>query len=143
MQAFIFKVLQRVMSGRINFFLFQTLLLFGLTTCQKEPVATRDYPRLSTLEVSEITASGAKFNAEVISGDPSEIIEYGFTWSEYIDSPTLGNNDNVDITGSITGNNFSSNVQTLLNDKTYHLRSFIKTSTLLIYGPVFTFKTLK
>lgn len=130
------------MSGKANFFLLQIILLFGLTTCQKDEFATRDYPRLNTL-ISEINVSGAKFSAEIISGDPSGIIEYGFIWSEFSDSPRLDNNDNVDIQGPVTGKIFSSNVQTLQNDKTYHVRSFIKTSDLLIYGIVETFRTLK
>jgi hypothetical protein len=143
MQVSIFKLLQRVISGRISFFLLQTLLLFGLTTCQKDPVATRDYPRLSTLEVSGISATGAKFSAEIISGDPTKVIEYGFAWSEYSPDPSLGTDANLDIQGSIVGKSFSSSVQTLTNDKVYNLRSFIKTSDLLIYGRVVTFRTSK
>lgn len=143
MQDFISNFPQRVMSGRSNLFVFLSLLLFGLTTCQKDEVATRDYPRVYTLAVSEITASGAKFSAEIISGNPSEIIEYGFTWSEFSTAPKMDVDNNVDIKGSITGNSFSSNVQTLTNDKAYYVRSFIKTSDLLIYGRVVTFKTLK
>lgn len=142
MQEFIFKFLQRAKSGRTNFFLLQIILLFGLTTCQKDEFATRDYPRLNTL-ISEITGSGAKFSGEIVSGDPSGIIEYGFIWSENADSPRLDNSDNVDIQGSVSGKVFSNKVQTLQNDKTYHVRSFIKTSDLLIYGIVETFRTLK
>ena len=142
MQAFIFKFLQRVMSGRTNFLLLQSILLFGLTTCQKEPVATRAYPRLTTLEVSGISSTGAKFSAEIISGDPSEIIEYGFAWSDSSPDPSVDTDANIDIKGSIVGNSFNNSVQTLTNDKVYNLRSFIKTSNLLIYGRVVSFKTL-
>lgn len=142
MQVFIFNLLQKVKSVRTHFFLFLTLVVFGLTTCQKDPVATRNYPRLNTV-VSEINASGAKFSAEIISGDPSEIIEYGFAWSEYSPAPKMDADDNVDTKGSITGKSFSSDVKTLDSDKTYNVRSFIKTNDLLIYGRIITFKTLK
>ena len=142
MQAFIFKLFTKAVAGRTSIFILYALLLLGLTTCQKTEVATRDYPRLRTLDVSDITQTGGKFNAEIISGDPSGIIEYGFVWSQFAVSPNLGNSDNIDITGAVTGKTFSADVATLQTNKSYYLRSFIKTSDLLIYGRVVTFKTL-
>ncbi len=136
----------RFLSGNkwcINMFLFITFLLIIPSACEKEDdVATRDYPRLITLGVSEISQTGAKFNAEIISGNPAEIIGYGFTWSDIVDSPKLENNANIDITGSVSDNKFSADVQTLESNKVYYLRSFIKTNDLLIYGRVVSFKTL-
>jgi hypothetical protein len=143
MQDYIFNIPRRVMSGKTNLLVFLSMILFGLTTCKKDDVATRDYPRVYTLAASEITEAGAKFNAEIISGNPSEVIEYGFAWSEFSTSPTLENSDHVDTVGSIKGKTFSSNSLTLQSNKTYHLRSFIKTNDLLIYGRVITFTTLK
>jgi hypothetical protein len=143
MQAFIFKLLKKAISVRISIFILHSLLFFGLTACQKTEVATRDYPRLRTLEVSNISSTGGKFSAEIISGNAGEVVEYGFVWSQNAQSPNLGNSDNTDIKGTIAGNTFSADVETLQNNKGYYLRSFIKTSDLLIYGRVVTFKTLQ
>lgn len=143
MQASISKLLRRTVSAGLTVFLLQSLLLMGLDSCQKDEVAVRDYPRLRTLDVKEITQTGAKFSAEIISGDQGEVIEYGFTWSPYAPSPLLGENDSIDTKGSLNSTTFSSNVQNLESNKIYYVRSFIKTGTLLIYGRVVGFSTLK
>ncbi len=142
MQAYIFKLIRRAGSAGFMVYLLQSILLLGLASCQKDEVATRNYPRIRTLEVTEITQTGAKLSAEIISGDPGEVIEYGFVWSLYTPSPLLGNDNNVDVVGSVSGNAFSVNVETLQSNQSYYVRSFIKTSSLLIYGRVVAFKTL-
>lgn len=141
MQVSIFKAIaQKFTSLRIIFYSLMMLQL--ITTCRKDEAITRNYPRLNTLAVSQITGSGAKFNAEVISGNTSEVVQYGFTWNEYI-PPKVDLHDNVAINESLSGKNFSSNIQSLKNDQIYYVRSFVRTENLLIYGPVVTFKTLK
>jgi hypothetical protein len=143
MQAYISKLFCRTGSAGLTVFLLHSILMLGLSSCQKDEVAERGYPLPRTLDVKEITQTGAKFSATIISGNPSEVVEYGFVWSELSDRPRLGNNDNIDITGSLNSSTFSSEVQNLNSGKVYHVRSFIKTSTLLIYGRVVAFGTLK
>ena len=100
MQAFTFKFSQTIRP----IFVFMSLLLLIPTSCEKEDdIATRNYPRLITLAASEISQTSAKFEAQIISGNPSEIVEYGFTWSDINSSPTLQNSANVDIIEPVSG----------------------------------------
>jgi len=58
--------------------LFSAIILM----CQKEVISERDYPRLQTLKVTNITRSGVVFNAEIITEGDWEIIDHGFVWEE-------------------------------------------------------------
>ena len=64
----------------------RTILLISLLSllvkCNKDEVTGRDYPRIKTLPVTEITPNGARFNAEIIFRGNFEVINYGFVWSE-------------------------------------------------------------
>lgn len=119
------------------------LLAIGLlTSCLKEENATRPYPRLETLEVTGINESGATFNANVISGDLSEIKEVGFVWG-LTKNPILAHADTVSIKGKMTQGSFQALVSnSMLKDQTYYVRSFAVTDQYISYGSLQTFKSL-
>jgi hypothetical protein len=113
----------------------------ALTSCHKEEIATREYPRINTLDVSGISATDAVFNAEVISGDASLITEYGFIVSAY--SPLLELDNSVLVfPGVANGKRFSGNATGLISQKLYYMRSYVRTDNFLVYGKVLSFKTL-
>ena len=119
------------------------LLIIGLlSSCNKEEFATKEYPRLNTLKVTGINESGAVFNAEVISGDLTEIKKYGFLWSFYND-PIFAYADTAIASGKIENGLFSEQISnSLLKDQTYYVRSFVVTDNLIIYGTTLSFKSL-
>jgi len=86
--------------------------------------------------------SGATFNAEVISGDLSQIKEYGFVWSLHT-NPALFNSDATTINGDIENGSFQVQVfNSLIKDRIYFVRSFAVTDKYIIYGPAQSFKSL-
>ncbi len=124
---------------KLKFIFYILLICCGLTTCRKEEVASREYPRLNTLEVTDVTASGAVFNAEIISGNVADVIEYGFVWAKTT-SPTTNTNDQEIIQGKLTSNRFSAKIHSaLLKGVTYYVKPYLKTSTTLVYGKFVSF----
>ena len=93
-----------------------SLLIFVvlmLVQCDNDEITGRNYPRLKTLAVTDITAEGAKFNAEIIFRGNFEVINYGFVWSEN-DNPVITNSDRVIYSDNIQSNTFYKSIQTTL-----------------------------
>ncbi len=64
----------------IYFFALLILVLLVLATCRKEDNVTKEYPRVYTFDVASVNESGATFKAQILSGQLSDIKEYGFVW---------------------------------------------------------------
>ncbi len=130
-------------NKRANVFYF--ILLFsalGLVTCRKDEIATKEYPRLNTLEVSDITPSGAIFKAQIISGQISDIQEYGFVWDS-IGSPDIAWSDKLVMTAALSAGQFSGHAHAALRkDGIYYMRAYLKTSKYLVYGKMVSFQSL-
>src|SRR6187549_280184 len=118
-------------------FLFVTLFV----SCLDEEEIKRDYPKIVTNAVSEISASGATLSGTIESSALSTITEYGFVW---------GLNENL-----IPENSFSikygipeSNIvsakisSSLVAKKIYYTRFYVKTDSKTVYGNLVTFKSL-
>ena len=105
-----------------------------LVHCDKDEVTARNFPRLKTLPVSEITPNGARFNAEIIFRGDFEVLNYGFVWSEN-ENPTIENSDRVIFAENILSDNFSEIIETTLReDVSYFVRAFIETNNFIVYG---------
>ena len=142
MQEYIFNRFTLVKALRAIHSCLLLLIIGLLTSCNKEETATKEYPRLNTLEVTEINASGAVFNAEVISGDLTQIKKYGFLWSFYND-PIFAYSDTAIASGKIQNGIYSEQISnSLLKDQLYYVRSFAVTDNLIIYGTTRSFKSL-
>lgn len=113
-----------------------------ITTCQEEEVSLRDYPRLKTLEVSNINSRGAIFNAEIITKGNSDIIDHGFVWGEseeitieYAEIISLGKINEV--------GKFSTEITTTLEKgKSYNVKAYLKTPDKIVYGQKVNFISL-
>lgn len=117
-------------------------LLSLLVKCNKDEVTGRDYPRIKTLPVTEITPDGARFNAEIIFRGNFEVINYGFVWSEYI-NPAIENSDRVIYSDNIDSKNFTETIETALKENvSYYVRAFIKTKDFIVYGENISFLSL-
>ncbi len=116
------------------------LLLNSMVSCDEE-VTSRNYPRIKTLPVTEIKASGAKFNAEVIFRGDFEILNYGFVWAEN-ENPTLINNDKFVFSENLQSSNFSTTItSTLEKEVEYFVRAFAQTSDFIVYGENVEFRS--
>lgn len=114
-----------------------TLILIAisfLVNCEKYEVTSRDYPRVSTLAVDNITEEGATFNAEFKLRGEFEVVNYGFVWST-LENPTIDDSDRVVYAENIQSNTFSQRIETTLKkENIYNVRAFVKTKNYLIYG---------
>ncbi len=111
-----------------------TFLYTAFIQCGKDEITSREYPRLNTLAVSDISENGAKFNAEIMYRGDFEIINYGFVWGER-ENPIIENSDRVVYLENIQSDKFSSEVSTTLKEEVkYYLRSFIQTAEYTVYG---------
>lgn len=117
-------------------------LLSLLIKCDNDEVTSRNYPRLKTLPVTEITSEGARFNAEIIFRGDFEIIHYGFVWSES-ENPTIESSQKVVYSENIQSNSFSEIIGTTLKSSiSYFVRSFIQTNKFVVYGQNVQFTSL-
>jgi N-acetylneuraminic acid mutarotase len=110
------------------------IVVYSLSNCEKEKVATKEYPRIITLPVTEISESGAKFSAEIISGDVSTINECGFAWNY---------GDTLIIKEGVENNGFSGIAHSaLVKGQNYEVCSYIKTDKYTVYGNKVSFVSL-
>ncbi|WP_456462107.1 IPT/TIG domain-containing protein [Reichenbachiella sp.] len=117
-------------------------LLAFLIKCEENEVTSREYPRLSTLAVTEINEEGAKFNAKFILRGDFEVIRYGFVWGNEV-NPTLESNNRMIISENTQSDNFSAAVKTTLVPETsYFVRAFVETNDYVVYGENVSFESL-
>jgi hypothetical protein len=69
--------------------LFSFLCLI-LGDCEEEKAVPREYPRLNTLPVRNITKEGATFSADLYSLGNETINEFGFVWGPGLDPQING-----------------------------------------------------
>ncbi len=87
------------MKSNIYFMAWVFFLILLLTGCQKEKTESRDYPQIRTSPVDQITSEGARFNANITSGNSESISEYGFVWGEY-DNLNIQNSEKATMEGA-------------------------------------------
>lgn len=118
------------------------LLLSTLMNCVEEEVTSREYPRLRTLAVTDITSEGATFNAEFIFRGNFEILNYGFVW-DTSPNPRVESSERVVIEGDIRSNEFTREIKSALaEDQKYYIRAFVKTEDFIVYGDNIEFLSL-
>jgi N-acetylneuraminic acid mutarotase len=115
------------------------LAFFG---CHKMEVTSRDYPRLNTLDVTDISESGATFTAEIIFRSSFDIVDFGFVWAQST-NPDLNNADKVIYSSNPASNRFSVDITTTLEPGImYYVRSFVQTTDYTVYGNTVGFLSL-
>ncbi len=125
------------------------LLMLVIASCSKDIITPREYPRVKTLEVSNISKTGATFNAEIIYQGNQKIIEHGFVWMEYkvlnevLQSPSLEYSEKVVITQPITTGVFNSEISNAFDAGTkYTIRAYARSNEYLVYGKFIFFTSL-
>ena len=117
-------------------------LCFILSNCDEEKPQFREYPRVNTLPVSNITEEGATFNADLYSIGTETIMEYGFIWG-WSSNPTIWDDKKVLPDIPLRTGNFSAEIRsTLVKGTNYTVKPYIKTEEHVVYGKPVTFASL-
>ncbi len=95
-------------------------------------------PVLSAVSVTNITTSGATFAAAVESDGNSEILEWGFCWSDAVMLPTV-NESHQSCESIIEG----LNVTGLADGKTYYVRAYARNAKGMSYSDASEFTTVQ
>lgn len=121
-------------------FLFPVVLvLIFCVTCQKEVVESQEYPRVNTLEVSNITPEGAAFYADILSLGSNPIIEYGFLW-DTISDLAYTHSEKIEIKETISKGKFDCVINTsLIKNKSYFVKAYVRTQDYTVLGEAVTF----
>jgi hypothetical protein len=118
-------------------------ILLGVTfSCEEDGLYPREYPRITTLPVTDISTEGAMLNAEFLLRGNTEIISYGFVFIS-----GLGNNfeelRRVVIPGTIQDEAFSVFIGSgLYSNGRYWVRAFVETDDFMVYGEEVFFRSL-
>lgn len=120
--------------------IFLVCLAFLVAGCEDDPVQ-RDYPRVKTLEVTNITSEGALFVAEIYEPGDGEISEHGFVWA--LSRPGL-EYDNKIMLGSLTGTGeFTAEVRSTLSEGLiYQVAAFVRSGEYTVYGNTVEFMSM-
>ena len=115
-------------------------LLLLVAGCEDETVK-RDYPRVKTLEVTNITSEGALFAAEIYEPGEGEISEHGFVWA--LNNPGLEYDNKVFLGPLGDAGQFTAEVRSTLSEgNTYKVTAFVKAGDYTVYGNTVEFKSL-
>jgi len=116
---------------RLYFYLF----IIVLAGCSKEAeLQSKDYPYVVTEDVTEIDATGATFQADVLDYGKTDITDFGFFWSDGT------NNYQYSLQGKAKLDSFQVRISTDLNQGVnYSCRAYMKTSTKLILANAVSF----
>jgi N-acetylneuraminic acid mutarotase len=134
--------IDKVMRIALYFPLFVFAILLTLTRCEDETAKPREYPRLTGMQIVNISDSGATFIADLYSLGSETITEHGFLWSTGSGSTITGSNRIYLGKPGKTGL-FTADIRSgLTTSIEYHARPFVITEERTIYGPSVKFTSL-
>jgi hypothetical protein len=110
----------------------------NLFSCKKKDSAS--LPTLTTLSVTDITASSAKSGGNINNDGNNPINSRGIVWGKN-QSPTLEANEGLSIEGDGLGT-FQGDLTGLLSNTNYYVRAFATNNAGTNYGNEQSFKTL-
>ncbi|REE01174.1 IPT/TIG domain-containing protein [Marinoscillum furvescens] len=117
-------------------------VLTTICSCSDEFYSERDYPRLLTLPIENISEEGVVFNAEFVRRGNEEILEYGFVYAT-IENPRVTHHNRVTKTENIESERFSMTGQSaLIPGEKYYVRAYAKTEGYLVYGVNVSFQSI-
>ncbi len=116
-------------------------LLVALTNCSEEENTDRDYPRLLTVGVTNITSDGGVFHGDIFSSSVA-IVDHGFLWSEDA-ALKLGESEKISLGPKTGAGRFEVMVDRNLQEgKTYRMAAYAVSENYTVYGARFTFTSL-
>lgn len=110
------------------------VLAFAINACdESEDLFKRNYPRVVTGQVKDISVSGATFTASFFLRGDEPITNYGFVWSRDGSGKSIVGTA-INFEGNVNVNFSAELKQTLEKDRFYSVRSFVKTQGHTVYG---------
>lgn len=120
-----------------NYLFFLILPLLGCTKDLEMP--SKDYPYVNT-EVPRVYPEGVSFYADIVDPGSSNIINYGFVWSE--DPLPTKNDYKVIFEPGINRGKYSCDLKANLKDSvTYYVRAYVKSDIYEVYGKEIAFSS--
>lgn len=114
------------------------ITLLCIFSCTKEEITFREFPRIKTLAVSNITDESVTFHADLISS-PVPIIDHGFLWIEN-GSPIFDNSDRLSLGPLSTSGLFEAVCDSgMEKGKKYFVRSYVITEANIVYSNIVEF----
>lgn len=117
------------------------VLFISLFSCLEEEEIQRDYPKVTTLSVSEITPFGAKFSGVIQSGFLEDVQTYGFVWGTD-EKLKLENSFSIELSDPEVNEVTTTIRSTLVKSLTYFVRFYVKVKGKTIYGNIVEFISL-
>jgi hypothetical protein len=118
-----------------------TILLICIywISCTREEITERNYPRVQTDEITNISNEGAIFKGEITSSNV-EIIDHGFTWSN---TQSFSIAEQVSLGAKVGKGEFEARVERSMAAGTkYYVYAYAKTKNHVVYGDVKAFVSL-
>lgn len=105
--------------------------LIGMTSCSKD-----DYPTVKTNDATNVTATSATLNGEIIDDGNCAIFAQGFWLSQFEDFHT-----HKDVYAYTSTSEFSASVDTLQPETTYYFKAYASNEVGVKYGEKKSFST--
>jgi hypothetical protein len=126
---------------RIFRYSYSFLLIVLLSACLEEELPDHGYPVVTT-SVATVSTNGVHFNGTIQFEHLEEVTDHGFVWGTDKENLALTKSFFVSL-GAANGLEFSATVGSTLETKVfYYVRSFAKTKTKTVYGPIVKFLSL-
>jgi hypothetical protein len=128
-------------ASRILLSVLLTTSVLILWYCEEEP-HQMEYPRITEMQIKNITDSGAIFSADLYTLGSENLIEFGFLWGKSKNQTFTGSNRIClgipEKTGVITAEICSA----LSTNQLYYARAYVLTDERIVYGPENNFVSL-
>jgi len=130
---------KQVLGLALTFCLGLFLLIAG---CEKEKVLPREFPKLRTMEVSDISTEGAAFEGVIEKEGSEPIIDWGFVW-DINQNPKIETAEYYLESYSPGKNALQRDVlSTLIAGEHYSVKFFARTASYAVYGNEVVFESL-
>lgn len=107
------------------------------TSCEEDE-KTKTLPEVTTAAVSDVTSTSAIGGGEIVSDGNAEITASGLVYSSTNTTPTLADSKTEETT---TDGSFTSTLEGLASNTTYHVRAYATNNVGTGYGEVVEFMT--
>ncbi len=121
----------------MNRFAFYCLMLI-LLSCTKETITNREYPRVTTMEVTNISSAQAVFHGDLFFTSVA-VTDYGFVWSNN-SFPNINTSPRRSLGSTTTAGPFEATIQGgLIAGKEYTVQAYAISTGFVVYGKVVKF----
>jgi len=98
------------------------------------------YPTISTMNVSDVARTTAKFSATVSDAGNIDVNAFGFVYGTSM-SPTVDNSTKLELNDVFNASTFTSDVTNLEEGTTYYVRFYVSNTDSTVYSPQAQFTT--